>query len=684
MSDDDDLFASLGGSLMKDLLADLAVDDGEDGWMSLDELERELAHLDQGSRGLASLSTVQETPSTAASMVVANQARGGAHATDTMTATTTTAGINNPAVDAWSLSFQRFSAAALEQDFLQADSARKQQQQEPQQQPPPPGLPGLDLASIKDYNINETAKVAPPPGMTGSARATEGQGEQIISQAAAKLMQQLQQQAAEEEGKEQDQVMTTPSPKEAPLPPPKIPKPSMPPTPQNSMSLGADGTPMPLPGRGTMGFAPTPPPSAAVTPQVMPSMAVPPMAQGMVALPAVVGGQQPVALGSIPVAVPLAAPPSGGRAWQRPVVPVAPRLQPLPPRPVYCNPHPRAPPVPATALASKYMTSRDIGYVVHGILRHLQTAGASSIDDYDVQYWVRRNGKAAEQAVVQRSTTKKTASNENVSTDKEREQKAKEWSSAQKTLGHVAKASVSRPRALLAQPVPEILTSESSKQRAVLWKARIYVDQAYQAFMKVIDLLKTSPPGQVPPVQPYLRKLLKCMGLQKTKDGEQQQQAQQQQADHHQEYVVVDEQAMKLLLKLDKGKILMSRVLEQALLPPKAVQTALPVLLRVLCENPPTRTPPSSSVAVDDPADSRLFGILARIIQTLPQLSTESLLEALEAVEQQSAAALSTTARMQCAHALLQRGGRVAANDKDFQEKWSKMEDTFLQILAAM
>ena len=50
-ADEDDLFASLGGSLMRDLLADLQGDDDDDdpngggstaGWLNLEQLEQEL------------------------------------------------------------------------------------------------------------------------------------------------------------------------------------------------------------------------------------------------------------------------------------------------------------------------------------------------------------------------------------------------------------------------------------------------------------------------------------------------------------------------------------------------------------------------------------------------------------------------------------------------------------------
>ena len=68
------------------------------------------------------------------------------------------------------------------------------------------------------------------------------------------------------------------------------------------------------------------------------------------------------------------------------------------------------------------------------------------------------------------------------------------------TLGYVAKSNVTRPRALIAtpQPTPKKEDTEEKKQRANLWKARVYCDQAYQSYQKVIDIWRLAPPGPVP------------------------------------------------------------------------------------------------------------------------------------------------------------------------------------------
>ena len=145
----------------------------------------------------------------------------------------------------------------------------------------------------------------------------------------------------------------------------------------------------------------------------------------------------------------------------------------------------------------------------------------------------------------------------------------------------------------------------------------------------------------------------------------------------------IDAGTLQLVLKLAKGKILLARVLEQALLPPAAVEVVLPVALEILCS-----TVPSGSVAVDgdDVADDRVFGAAAVIIQTLPHLRGEVIVKMVRTVQHHSATALCTTARMQCTHALLQRGGAVAAMSQpsDFAEQWNTIEQEFLKILAGL
>jgi hypothetical protein len=607
-SDEEDIFASLGGSLMTDILANLAVDEGDD-FLTLEQLELELKQMDERGRMEQS-----ETPTTAAGMVV-SQAATSAPPTLTPTAATT-----QPAMDAWSLSLQQFAGSSLEQDFLLADSARKQQQK-----PPPPPPPGMDFSQAEDYDVTELAHVQPPPGIVLD------QNQDVLQKAAQKLAQE----AVEDKGKELPKVTR----------PPVIPE-REPITPHSSMAMQQQeraGAPSPP-------LAPTPPPSAWPTPQI--SKAISPQQQHQAPVPIA------PPLPAVPVAVPLPTP-----AWQQQQPRHVPQQQqqqqaPPPPQRVFANPHPAAPPIPAQLLASRYMKARDITFVVHGMLKPI-LAEPPSVDSYELQYWMRRAGLGPAGP-----TKKKMKELTKLETEMEsRKKKADKWSKDHGTLGTVSKSNVARPRALIAvsASMAEQGDQGEQRQRAALWKSRIYCDQAYQAFAAVVSVWRSAPPGQVPTaaVQAPLIKLFKCLGM--SRSAEQKYKA--------------DPKPLKLLTKLPKGKVLLARVLEQALLPPDAVQVLLPTALTVLF---------TAQTEGDDVEDGRLFAALAAVIQTLPELSGDTVLQCAAAVQEHSEKALSTQARMQWTHALLRRGATMGAQDKQFGEKWSATEEAFLAILSGM
>lgn len=110
-SSTDEFFGTLGGSLMKDLLADLQVGDND---FSLAELERELASMDH----TPSLDQ-QPLPSlNAASMIVSHaQGRSMPHPGTTTTNTLGPPGLAG-STDAWSLSLEKFTSLSLQDDFF--------------------------------------------------------------------------------------------------------------------------------------------------------------------------------------------------------------------------------------------------------------------------------------------------------------------------------------------------------------------------------------------------------------------------------------------------------------------------------------------------------------------------------------------------------------------------------------
>lgn len=637
---EEDLFASLGGSLMRDLLADLQVDEGGDdaGWLSLEQLEQELANLDDTPSFLPMVPETGPVTTTAAGLVVTQQqktlATTAAWGSSSLPSTQSSAPTTNPAQDAWSLSLEKFTASALEADFLQADSARKQQRQK--EQPPsaagPP--PGLDFSQAEEYNVTETASIVRPPGLASD------NNQRMLQEAATRLT-------------------------EASTARPPIPARAPPSTPHNSISFARMERPGPVTPQNSISITPTPPPSAMPTPIVTKNLQrseqagpVSPM------MPPGTSHQQVPLMASPtppfgpPVQVPIAVPlPQSGPAWQTPPPPptlVRPGMHPTATAPVlYCNPHPQAPPIPAAQLSSKYMSARDISYVVHGILRPVLAAGVAE-SDYDIQYLLRRGG-----AGTNVQTPSKADPVDGKSQD--RQEKTSEWSKKQHVLGHVAKTNVARPRALIAQPVKtdeEEAGKENMehKARAALWKARIYCDQAHLAFMQVVEIWKAATPGGVPPsLQPHLIKLMKCLGI------------------THNEAYEADPKSLQLLLKLTKGRVLLSRVLEQALLPSKAVFALLPVTLTILYESKPDET------------DDRLFAALARVVQTIPALPLSgSILPSIKAAQTHNPAALSTTCRIQAVHALLQRGNQAASEDPSRQDEWKQAENDFMESMSGL
>jgi hypothetical protein len=304
------------------------------------------------------------------------------------------------------------------------------------------------------------------------------------------------------------------------------------------------------------------------------------------------------------------------------------------------------------------MSSRDIAYVVHAILRPVLAAGISE-NDYYIQYIKRRVG--GPQADPVNPKRAQDATHDVAS----RTTKSKEWASEKSVLGHVTKSNVARPRALIATPQPTVdQENKEQRQRATLWKARVYCDQAYQAYQSVIDIWRASSSngkGIPPQVQMHLVKLKKCMGIVLDKEKK--------------EYVVSDE-ALKLIVKLEKGRTLISRVLEQALLPPNAVQALLPPLLDILMALPP------SSSDGEEKTIGRLFQAIAGIIPKL-NFSGETLVECLEIALKHGKSATGSMVRMGCLHSLLQKGAQVVPQDpsSEVKEAWGIAERKFVSGL---
>jgi len=703
-SSTDEYFGTLGGSLMRDLLADLQVDDND--W-SLEQLEKELASLDHEP----SLEQKPLHSLNAASLIVSHaQERSSSITTmsppGTTTITLTPAGLADT-TDAWSLSLQKFTSLSLQDDFLAADSARKQNQS---QDPTSHGI--SSLLGAEDYDIKEKQILVVPPGLGGAGAdvkhstsqqdiITSSQNSISIGAENTKISTNttfLGNQAVQRpEIDTNNQHVTDETKKIDPIfglnsssLPSKIDQT------QKDIPM-ADAT---FPANNAIGNLPTAnsiPPTDMVPTRG--NVILPPQQQGNMIQPHPQGvplglhvqHAPPIAVSmQMPMNVPptmgitVSAPPTGvvvgaamsnsGPAWQNPrVVPLLPLQSPQQYQiKVFCNPYPSAPPIPATALISSCMSSRDIAYVVHAILKPVLAAGISE-DDYYLQYIKRRVGCSQANPINPKRV--KDINHEMVS----RQSKSKEWASEKSVLGHVTKSNIARPRALIATPQPSADEDNTEqKQRANLWKSRVYCDQAYQSFQNVVDIWRLSPPGGgIPPqVQLHLVKLMKCMGIV---------------LDSEKKMYTVGGGVLKLVVKLRKGRTLISRVLEQALLPPNAVQVLLPALLETITllsmssnENGSNDAAKQTGngIIVEDPSIERLFRAMIGIILQL-KINGDTLLKCFQIFLSHGKAAFSTKVRMECLHSLLQKGASVIPQSPSEVTKaaWGNAEQKFMLLL---
>jgi hypothetical protein len=341
----------------------------------------------------------------------------------------------------------------------------------------------------------------------------------------------------------------------------------------------------------------------------------------------------------------------------------------------------------------------------------LTAENMGTMSTYHLQYWTRHHPVKPPS-----SSTKRTnqGNDEESKMDalsleiKSRHLKTKEWASDNKVLGSTGKTNVTRPRALIAVSSSKLNDAAAAttnagsdnssitkkQERAALWKSRIYCDQAYQCYMAVVESWQASSAStSATPssVQPHLLKLTKCFGISvqtvlvdtgTSSSSAEEDTIPDESSKQFRNQYSVDATVLELLFKLPKGKVLLARVLEQALLPPAVVQVLLPVALSISFAGT------SNTDADTAYADDRVLGSLTAVIATLPDLSGNVIIDSVQRLIRQSSSTsssiLSSTTTMQCTHALLQRGAVVAANDTVFAKEWQITEIEFLNLLSGM
>lgn len=366
-----------------------------------------------------------------------------------------------------------------------------------------------------------------------------------------------------------------------------------------------------------------------------------------------------------------------------------PTMYPTPPLPImvpsprilFNNPHvTRVPPIPANLVASLLMTSRDILYVVHTMLRPLLPLVENPYDnDYYFQMLSERHGMTPAEKPAWKDEKQHMAGKE-LHFRQVVVERAKEWKDDKQTLGHIVKTDVKRPRALVATPV--LLNNkmddkeEQHSQRAQLWKSRVLVDKGYQAHFELVEaqrLLRTNvSPERVhqlmQDVELNIALLHSCFGF---NGGE--------------HPPVVDLPTLRACLSFTKGQVLLARCMEERSLPHSSACVLLPHIICILFAD--ARPTNISEVAIAK--EERLcHSLTALVLLRNPSVGKDKLLQSLAGVVQFSSnlkKALGYTARAAVMHAVLSRGGEMFAVDasEDDRAKWLQKEMEFKNILSS-
>lgn len=379
------------------------------------------------------------------------------------------------------------------------------------------------------------------------------------------------------------------------------------------------------------------------------------------------------------------------------------------------DPSPNAPPVPATSIPSTSMTSRDLCHVLHSIMRPLLTF-ENVLDAYNADYYHwSYNDRKSRNLIFSNTISgnmdlpnpvwKETKIKAQVMESKFRdtvEKRADEWSKEKQALGKIAKANVKRPRALLATTALSS-TAESRvtaglelddeldeyKQRALLWASRVGIDKGYLAYLNLVELrrLLQSRPGDalgdvdqvetrrddlLHDVEENVNKLHSAFGVDKNEaTGE----------------LTINDKVLSRTLSLPKGRMLLSRVVDEGILPHPSACSLLSYAIRVILES-------ASNVdlsAAPPAGEDRLLRSLTGLVQTIqPSVDAPNLLACLTSVIETKALIAEKSKNMktllagkrtllELLHSIFTRGGEICVGEHE--SDWKAKESSFLSIL---
>jgi hypothetical protein len=379
------------------------------------------------------------------------------------------------------------------------------------------------------------------------------------------------------------------------------------------------------------------------------------------------------------------------------------------------DPSPGAPPVHATSIPSTSMTSRDLCHVLHSIMRPLLTF-ENVLDAYNADYYhwsyndrksrnLFNNNIPGNNMNLPNPVWKETKIKAQALETKFRdtvEKRANEWSKEKQALGKMAKANVKRPRALLAtnalsSTAESRVTSgldledeqDEYKQRAILWAARVGIDKGYLAYLNLAELrrLLQSQPGDVlgnmdesetkreyllHDVEENVGKLDRAFGVGKDESGN----------------LVINSKVLSRTLSLPKGRMLLSRVVDEGILPHSSACQLLSFAIKSIIQSASN----ADLTAAPPAGEDRLLRSLSGLVRTVqPSVDITNLIACLSSaidtkasLEEKNKSMKNVLAGkrtlMELLHAIFTRGGEICTGE--FEGDWKAKESQFLLILS--
>jgi len=363
------------------------------------------------------------------------------------------------------------------------------------------------------------------------------------------------------------------------------------------------------------------------------------------------------------------------------------------------------------------------------------------------------------------------------------ETRARDWGEKRQVLGRVAKVNVRRPRALLAAPGGDdggaggALTTRSrlneegennasadgdaeespesspeERTRARLWSARLAIDRGYASYLSLVELrrlLQSNDQSEVArggrrreeleaDVEDGIAGLHSALGVKVTVvapaeeeeegkgEGEKRAAGATGATGASRRVIEVDRPVLARTLSLPKGRMLLGRVLDEAVLPHSSARRVLPAALEAVLRSPPTEGGVAAGVGggsagggggAPPRGEDRMLRSLSGLVRTVrPSVSPRDLLDCLDAVREVHSDFAEGSkkeeegkkgddgggggggaivksmlggqrTRMELLHAVLTRGNEICLGPPDgaggeYGEEWRRKEAEFMAVLS--